>query len=127
MIIGLGGASYTTPTLSEQFREAVEVNKEKRLRGLNAMCDDTIARRIAEFTAKHKPEDGSPQEIADFYDKLRAYMFMLSQIAFKEQNEMLFSFGGGEADEENHIQQPHVIKAYEQMIMVDNSGISATN
>ena len=82
---------YDEPTLAEELRAAVDAYKERLLRGLGGMCNDEIEARIAEFIAKHKPEDGSQEEMAAFYEKLLAYMRSLFEIKNREHVEKLLT------------------------------------
>ncbi|MCL2752637.1 MAG: hypothetical protein FWE44_00635 [Defluviitaleaceae bacterium] len=79
------------PTLAEKLRAAVDAYKERLLRGMGALCDDEIEARIAEFIANYKPEDGSQEEMAQFYEKLLAFMKSLNEIKNREHVEKLLT------------------------------------
>jgi hypothetical protein len=92
-----------TTTLSQKLAAAVAEYKDNMLRGLNGMCDEEKAARIAEFKAKHKPIDGTEEEMAAFYEKLAAFKKMLYTIADREQAESLITVGGSPQEESEGI------------------------
>ena len=103
--------------LTKQFKKAVKEHKEATLRGLNAFCDDAKAERIAEFKAKHKPVDGTPEEMRAFLEKLAQYVQSLERIQDRQRSESLINVGGI-SDDDCDVTPP-VIKMYQKMIMVE--------
>ena len=83
----------------EALAKAVEEYKDKTLRGLNAMCEDEIQERLAEFRARFKPENGTPEEMEKFEQKFSEYERMLRELADKQPTEMLINFGGNTVEE----------------------------
>jgi len=93
-----GQTSNDEPTLAEELMAAVEAYKEKLLRGLGGLSDEEIEARIAEFIAEHKPEDGTNEELAEFYEKLLSFMKSLYEIKNREHIEKLLTTGGNNAE-----------------------------
>ena len=92
------GASYKAPLckdgpgggLAEALAEAVEKYKERLLKGLNALTEEEIEQRIAEFKALYMPEDPTPEELEAFSKKLALFRQKLDEIA--DGQEMLIVF-----------------------------------
>ena len=83
----------------QALAEAVEEYKEKTLRGLNAMTEDDIQERLADFKARFKAENGTPEEMEKFEQKLGEYERMLRELADQQPTEMLLNFGGSTVEE----------------------------
>jgi len=75
----------------DSFRQAVNAYAEKMLKGLNALDDEEIKKRIAEFTAKHYPENGTYEEKTAFFDKLAEFIRSLHSIVVKQNTESLIT------------------------------------
>ena len=75
------------------LRQAIESYKEDTLRGLGGLCDDEIAERVAEFKAKHKPVDGTEEELAAFAEKLTEFVAMLHKIRDRSAAHSLLTVG----------------------------------
>ncbi|MCL2854277.1 MAG: hypothetical protein FWE21_01500 [Defluviitaleaceae bacterium] len=95
--------------LSYKLSAAIAHYKDRMVRGLNAMCDDEKNRRIAEFVAHHRPENGTEQEMAEFAEKLRAFKQSLWQIEQREHTETLITTGGQACEEEEDARPVRVV------------------
>jgi len=89
--------------LSRALAAAIEEYKDKVLRGLGALTDDEIAEKIAEFEAIHKPQNGTPQQMAEFAQKLQAFKQALARVAELEHTEMLIAPATAAEEENNSI------------------------
>jgi hypothetical protein len=95
-----GNSYYDTTTLAQKLAAAVAEYKDSMLRGLNAMCDDEKAQRIADFKAKFEPTCGNEEKMAAFLEKLLAFKKMLAGIQDNEHTESLITVGGQAEEKE---------------------------
>lgn len=81
--------------------DAVDEYKEKVLRGLNALTDADIERKLQEFADAFAPEEpASEQEIAAFAEKFAEFAHMLDMLRTKQGNtEGLLNIGTENSDE----------------------------
>lgn len=87
-------------SLAQRLAEAVEEHIEKITRGLNALTDEDIAEKIAEFKAKFYPENGTPEQLAAFEEKLARFIKMLETIQDRQSTESLIVSAAEAAEDE---------------------------
>ena len=87
-------------SLAQLLAEAVEEHIEKITRGLNALTDEEIEEKIAEFKAKFYPENGTPEQLAAFEEKLARFTKMLQTIQDRQSTESLLVSAAEAAGEE---------------------------
>ena len=89
--------------LAKTLAAAVEEYADKVLRGLGAMTEDEKAEKIAEFEAIHKPQNGTPQQMAEFAIKLREFKQALERLAEIEHRETLIKPAAAAEEENNNL------------------------
>lgn len=96
------------PCIFEALRLAVDEYKDKILRGLNALTDEEIAEKRAEFYAKFHPgEDASPEELAAFAEAYRDFALMLKKLQKMQGNtEMLLTSAAEDNAEDKFARVP---------------------
>ncbi|MCL2564543.1 MAG: hypothetical protein FWE24_01880 [Defluviitaleaceae bacterium] len=78
-------------SLSEALAAAIESYKERMLKGLNALTEEEIEEIIEEFKLKHKPVNGTQEELDEFANKLMRFVHSLRERVKIEANEMLIT------------------------------------
>ena len=91
--------------LAEALARAIEQWKDRMLKGLNALTEDDIEEKVAEFRAFHTREDMSEEELAELDVLVQKFEDMLRLIAEKQHTEMLITAGNDpeEESERNNI------------------------
>jgi len=87
----LSRSDENSETLADALRNAIDDHKERMLRGLNDLTEEEKNAKIAEFIGKHKPVDGTEEEMAAFAEKLLQFKHMLSRIGENLQMESLIT------------------------------------
>ena len=88
--------------LSYKLSTAIHAYKDRMVRGLNALTDDEINARIAEFRAKYAPckETGTQEEWDAFAERLWAFKQSLAAIQQAEEPELLITTSSQNCDDE---------------------------
>ncbi|MCL2620104.1 MAG: hypothetical protein FWD97_04125 [Defluviitaleaceae bacterium] len=110
--------------LSYKLSNAIAHYKDRMVRGLNAMCDDEKNRRIAEFVAGNRPENGTPEEMQAFNERLRAFKKSLWRLEQAEHTESLITTGGQTPEDEENDNRPAKVS---QVQTLGHAGIIAQN
>ena len=80
---------YLDEGLAQIFMEAVAEFRNRMLRG-NALTEEEIQERIAEFREKFAPEEpATQQQLDDFYEKLNAYYLHLRELGTATWEDLL--------------------------------------
>ena len=99
--VNLGPAAFEMDEgLAEALARAIEQWKDRMLKGLNALTEDDIEEKVAEFRAFHTREDMTDEELAELDILVQKFEDMLRLIAEKQHTEMLIT-AGNDPDEES--------------------------
>jgi len=99
--------SDTKCPVAEALATAIERYTDRVLKGLNALTEEEIEERIAEFKELHEPcaETATPEELAAFSEKLLDFIAGLRAIAANQDVESLLTIGiGDEEASKNQLQ-----------------------
>ena len=83
------------------FRKAVDEYKEQVLRGLNALTEAEVERRIADFEAAHMPDEHASEEQKELYEQKRSDFIINLRKLQGLPSESLINFGGETKEDEN--------------------------
>ena len=102
----LGPAAFEMDEgIAQALARAIETWKDRMLKGLNALTEDDIEEKVAEFRAFHTREDMTEEELAELDILVQKFEDMLRLLAEKQHTEMLITAGNDpeEESERNNI------------------------
>ena len=88
--------------LANILAQAIEEYKDKIMRGLNALTEEEFEEKVAEFIAFFYPENGTPEELDDFRQKLADFKQQLKELR-TQPNNMLITSGDSTAEDDDYM------------------------
>jgi len=82
---------------------AVEEYKDKVMRGLNALTEEEFDEKVAEFKSFFYPENGTPEELEEFRQKLADFKQKLKEFRTQPNNMLITPGGSSEEDSDDYM------------------------